>query len=90
MELLAQCKEKINEADIVLVGFGKEFNIKENNIGEFSDGYHTFNELYDYRMLYNAALFNEWVKQGLYDVHKAKRHSDGEECFGGGWFIVQA
>lgn len=25
--------------------------------GEASDGYHTFNELYDYRMLYNAAFF---------------------------------
>ena len=27
--------------------------------GEASDGYHTFNELYDYRMLYNAAFFNK-------------------------------
>lgn len=27
-----------------------------------SDGYHTFKELYEFRMLYNAALFNEWSK----------------------------
>ena len=25
-----------------------------------SDGYHTFKELYDFRVVYNAALFNEW------------------------------
>jgi len=23
-------------------------------------------------------------------VHKSKKHHDGEECFGGGWFIVMA
>jgi len=50
-------------------------------------------------MLYNAAFFNQlaffddwddgfWESE--YDVHKSKRHSDGEECFGGGWFIVMA
>ena len=27
-----------------------------------SDGYHTFKELYEFRMLYNAAVFNEWAK----------------------------
>lgn len=58
--------------------------------GEVSDGYHTFNELYEFRKLYNAALFNEWYSQGKYGVYKAKRHHDGEECFGGGWFIVVA
>ena len=55
--------------------------------GEISDGYHTFNELYYYRMLYNAAFFNLLPKEL---VHKSKRHHDGEECFGGGWFIVIA
>ena len=58
--------------------------------GETSDGYHTFNELYYFRMLYNALLFNMWAQQGLYDVHKSLRHSDGELCFGGGWFVVYA
>ncbi len=55
-----------------------------------SDGYHTFAELYHYRMLYNALLFNEWARQGMYGVHKSLRHSDGELCFGGGWFVVSA
>lgn len=55
--------------------------------GEISDGYHTFNELYYYRMLYNAAFFNSLPKSW---VHKSKKHHDGEDCFGGGWFIVMA
>jgi hypothetical protein len=73
-----------------------ELKIPLNNVGEVSDGYHTFNELYEFRKVYNAALFNEWAnghKEGFgvkYDVHKSKRHFDGEECFGGGWFIVVA
>lgn len=59
-------------------------------MGDVSDGYHTFDELYEFRMLYNAALFNEWFTAGRYDVHKSERHNDGELCFGGGWFIVMA
>ena len=63
---------------------------------DVSDGYHSFKELYRYRLLYNALFFNtlwEWEEaegdQG-FNIHKSKRHSDGEECFGGGWFIVVA
>jgi hypothetical protein len=70
---------------------------------QLSDGYHSFKELYDFRMVYNTALFNEWAKQtgfddGVnyhyklpkYNVHKSWKHYDGELCFGGGWFIVSA
>ncbi|MEV0031419.1 hypothetical protein [Nocardia sp. NPDC050793] len=60
------------------------------DVAQTSDGYHTFAELYRYRMLYNAALFNEWARAGLYDVHKSVRHSDGEACFDGRWFVVVA
>lgn len=68
-----------------------EEEAKPKDMGEVSDGYHTFNELYEYRMLYNAALFNEFAKQGLYDVHKSRKHSDGEYPFGdSNWFIVMA
>lgn len=63
---------------------------KTDDIGELSDGYHSFNELYRYRLLYNAVFFNELAKRGIYKVLKSKRHNDGEECFGGGWFIVMA
>lgn len=79
----------------------KQFNTETNpggdilpgvigKVGEFSDGYHTFNELYAYRMAYNALLFNEWFKAGKNDVHWSRKHSTGEDCFGGGWFVVVA
>ena len=58
--------------------------------GNTSDGYHTFNELYEFRKAYNIALFNEWAANGKCSVHKSWRHNDGELCFGGGWFIVVA
>jgi len=58
--------------------------------GGISDGYHTFDELYEFRKAYNAALFNEWALQGKYNVHKSFKHEDGEYCFGepNKWFIV--
>jgi len=59
-------------------------------VGDCSDGHHTFNELYEFRKMYNAALFNEWAANGKYDVHKSTKHFEGDECFGGGWFIVVA
>lgn len=61
-----------------------------------SDGYHTFKELYEYRLLYNAAFFNSLASghthgfKEKHEVHKSKKHADGEDCFGGGWFIVMA
>lgn len=64
--------------------------LQDEQKGKITDGYHSFDELYEYRKLYNALLFNEWYKQGKYDVHKSKRHFDGEECFGGDYFIVVA
>lgn len=55
---------------------------------DISDSYHTFSQLYDFRALYNAAFFNNL--RGQYNVHKSRRHNNGELCFGGGWFIVMA
>lgn len=60
------------------------------DLGDFSDGYHTFNELYEFRKLYNAAFFNELAKNKEITVYKSKRHSDGHLCFAGGWFVVVA
>lgn len=65
--------------------------------GQVSDGFHTFDELYRYRLLYNAALMNfvgfanearltEWEANR---VHKSKLHSDGKHPFDDpNWFIV--
>jgi hypothetical protein len=58
--------------------------------GKLHDGYHSFDELYEFRMVYNASLFNEWSKLGIYNTHKSLRHYSGELCFGGGWFVVVA
>jgi len=62
--------------------------VEDNTL--ISDGYHTFLELYEFRKIYNATLFNEWHLTGQYNVHKSERHHDGELCFGGGWFVVVA
>lgn len=53
------------------------------------DGHHTLEELYEFRMLYNAHAAHRWAVAGL-PVVKSWRHHDGEACFGGGWFIVTA
>lgn len=75
--------------DLIKWGKANDPEFKEN---ELTDGYHTFNELYEFRKVYNAILFNEWAKFDIpqYNVHKSIRHHDGEYCFGGGWFIVVA
>lgn len=74
-----------------------KYIFKTKITGSTSDGYHTFDELYYYRLLYNANLIN--VIQYLNSIncanfrlpiyiYKSYRHSDGELCFGGGWFVV--
>lgn len=50
-------------------------------------------ELYDFRLILNALLFNEWEKTGEYEVYKSKRHHDGSIPFpddNEDWFIVVA
>ena len=37
-----------------------------------------------------SVFSNELAKKGDIKVCKSHRHYDGEECFGGGWFIVMA
>lgn len=56
------------------------------NIGEVSDGYHTFNQLYHQR----AILFATIVNQNKDIAWKSYKHSDGKYCFdsNGEWFIV--
>ena len=58
---------------------------KISDIGDLSDGYHTFNDLYYQRVILFATLVN--LNKNI--SWKSKKHEDGEECFGGtGWFIV--
>lgn len=87
---------EINGYAIVYGNDSREFISKDSfeksfteDVGEVSDGYHTFNELYKFRMLYNAAFFNLLSKQGG-NVYKSHKHNGGEEIFGGKYFIVVA
>lgn len=57
---------------------------KLGDVGEISDGYHTFNSLYDQRLVLFAALVNAFPDKAW----KSHKHSDSKEPFGGGWFIV--
>ena len=72
-------------------------NRLENNIvvgddvENVSDGYHTFDELYRFRMLYNAGFFNLLAKLDECEVYKSEKHYDGEYPFGENkMFIVSA
>ena len=55
-----------------------------NDIGDLSDGYHTFNDLYYQRCVLFATLVNSYKDKAW----KTRYHEDGEPCFGGGWFLV--
>jgi hypothetical protein len=91
---MATIREQILESD----GYGTVKSDKVMITGDLrelkeamtSDGFHTFDELYRYRMLYNALAFNMLSTLPGTNVHKSRFHSDGEPCFGGGWFIVVA
>lgn len=67
--------------------FCKDNNIpleKLGEIGEVSDGFHTFNSLYHQRLILFATLVNAFPHLAW----KSHKHHDGESPFGGGWFIV--
>ena len=57
--------------------------------GALSDGFHTFDELYESRCILTAGFFNLLHRSGV-ETCKSWKHADGEPCFGGGWFIVMA
>lgn len=53
------------------------------DVEKISDGYHTFADLYEQRLILSAAL----AKNNPH-AWKSKRHEDGSVPFGGGWFIM--
>lgn len=74
-----------NDKNLVL---GKDIPLPENtNVGDVSDGFHTFNELYEHRHHLFLLVLDAARNRGL-DCGWSKRHSDGELCFGGGWNIA--
>lgn len=58
--------------------------IPKTGLGDLSDGYHTFNDLYFQRCM----LFKQIVHDHKDRAWKTRFHEDGEPCFGGGWFLV--
>jgi len=63
---------------------------KLSNKGHISDGYHTFDELYEHRITLFIALCNQIANQDLEDdqdrIWRSKLHSDGTSF--DGWFIL--
>lgn len=53
------------------------------DVEKMSDGYHTFADLYEQRLILSAAL----AKNNPH-AWKSKRHEDGSVPFGEGWFIM--
>lgn len=69
----------------------RDLSREGKDTSKLSDGYHTFEELYDLKKALHALLYNEWSKQGRYHVHKSRLHNDGTVPFGNkDWFIVVA
>lgn len=56
-----------------------------DNLGEVSDGYHTFNELYEHRFQLYLALCRIIERNGGV-VWKSKKHSDNTMYKG--WFVL--
>lgn len=78
----ARVKEALNMAIEALSAEAET----DGDMGEVSDGYHTFNQLYHQR----AVLFAAIVKLNKEKAWKSWKHGDGEFCFDSNkeWFIV--
>lgn len=72
----------------------KMVEVVVKNAEDASDGYHTFDELYDHRITLYIALCKAFYEDPQYqvgpksEVWRSKFHSDGELCFGTGTQFV--
>lgn len=76
MSAISLIQESINEA------------IEHNQpVGNLSDGYHTFNDLYKHRIELFKTLCRVISEEGIYQsIWKSRRHSDGSIL--ADWFIM--
>lgn len=74
------CREKNKNGGVMETT--QEIKIQAVNVGEISDGYHTFNELYDHRI----ALFIALARCRSELAWKSIVHEDGKGLQG--WFIM--
>lgn len=81
-------KEKVEHIDgSLLYGLNDILDLLNN----LTDEHHTMQELYDFRLIYNALLFNNWYKHNEVEVYKSRKHHDGKFPFDdSNWFIVIA
>lgn len=82
---------------VIINNFNKHWTQDDHNKSEtlyvegndnlsVSDGYHTFNELYDHRITLYIALCKQYMKATGFKPWRSKLHSDGSSYEG--WFIL--
>ena len=75
----------------VALAYEKELALAVDAVAELKanprDEYHTMDELYHYRMLYNALALYGLDSLGC-ETGRSRRHHTGEPCFDGEFFIV--
>ena len=81
------CEKECEEVDLSQAGTpetvddaikrlnSKILDLPSDVVEKISDGYHTFEELYEFRKMYNAALFNEWASNMAANPRWAKEDS---------------
>jgi hypothetical protein len=74
------------ERDAARAGEARALEAKPTVTGETSDGYHTFNELYEHRITLWVALCRVIEQQRERTVWKTQLHSDGTGF--DGWFVL--
>jgi hypothetical protein len=81
---------KIRDLQVVTPTFSQyreHFNFEEDK-SLVSDGFHTFKELYQHRLILSALAFKKAKEKG-YRIWKSYKHyGESEDCYGGDYFIV--
>lgn len=73
LELDSDTNRFLSKDDYQCNGCNEIFHKDKNHVGNISDGYHTFNELYHHRMV----LFSIICNQNKDKAFKSKLHADG-------------
>ena len=73
---------------ITIVKNGEKEVVEVDKAELTSDGYHSFKELYEQRMLLSALAFKLAKNKGWKVWRSLKHYGEDGPCFGGGWFHV--
>lgn len=77
-----------DKEQIMIIREGKEQWISVDKAELTSDGYHTFKDLYEQRLVLSVIAFKYAQEKGWEVIRSKKHFGEDNECFGGGWFIV--